>query len=63
MKELNEIFIVAWIVFGLYMLVFFAAMADLCSGIRKAKLRGEVRSSYGFKRTVDKLAITTCLSL
>ena len=34
MKELNEIFIVAWIVFGLYMLVFFAAMADLCSGIR-----------------------------
>ena len=37
MKELNEIFIVAWIVFGLYMLVFFAAMADLCSGIRKAK--------------------------
>ena len=56
MKELNEIFIVAWIVFGLYMLVFFAAMADLCSGIRKAKLRGEVRSSYGFKRTVDKLA-------
>ena len=56
MKELNEIFIVAWIVFGLYMFVFFAAMADLCSGIRKAKLRGEVRSSYGFKRTVDKLA-------
>lgn len=56
MKGLEEVFIVAWIVFGLYMLVFMVVGADLWSGVRKAKRRGEVRSSYGFKRTVDKLA-------
>ena len=56
MKGFEEVFIVAWIVFGLYMLVFMVVGADLWSGVRKAKRRGEVRSSYGFKRTVDKLA-------
>ena len=56
MEGFEEVFIVAWIVFGLYMLVFMVVGADLWSGVRKAKRRGEVRSSYGFKRTVDKLA-------
>ena len=48
-----EVYFVAWIVFGLYMLVVMVVGADLRSGVRKAKRRGEVRSSYGFKRTVD----------
>ena len=56
MKGLGELFVVAWMLFGEYLLVLLAAMADLWSGIRKAKQRGEVRSSYGFKRTIDKLA-------
>lgn len=39
-----------------YVLVFFAVMADLWSGVRKAKQRGEARTSYGFRRTVEKMA-------
>lgn len=31
-------------------------LADLWSGVRKAKLRGEVRSSFGYKKTIDKIA-------
>lgn len=31
-----------------------AMVIDLISGIRKAKQRGELRSSEGYKRTVDK---------
>lgn len=30
-------------------------LADLWSGLRKAKQRGEVRSSYGYKKTIDKI--------
>lgn len=52
----RETIIVFWMIFGLYLLVLFAIFADLVSGIRKAKKRGEARTSYGLKRTVDKLA-------
>jgi hypothetical protein len=45
-----------WILFGIYILVLLAILADLWSGVRKAKQNGIVRSSYGFKRTVDKIA-------
>lgn len=38
------------------MLVLLSIMADLWSGVRKAKQNGIIRSSYGFKRTVDKIA-------
>ncbi|GAE14581.1 hypothetical protein JCM6292_739 [Bacteroides pyogenes JCM 6292] len=38
------------------MLVLFAILADLWSGVRKAKKNGIARSSYGFKRTIDKIA-------
>ena len=31
-------------------------LADLWSGTRKAKQRGEVRSSYMYKKTIDKIA-------
>jgi len=38
------------------MLVLLSIMADLWSGVRKAKQNNIVRSSYGFKRTIDKIA-------
>lgn len=56
MKGLDELIVVAWMLFGIYMLVLFSVAADFWSGTRKAKKRGEMRSSYGFKRTIDKIA-------
>lgn len=53
---MSNLMIVGWVIFALYILVFMAILADLVSGIRKAKQRGEARTSYGLKRTVDKLA-------
>lgn len=53
---MEKIIVTLWILFGIYMLVLFAILADLWSGVRKAKRNGIVRSSYGFKRTVDKIA-------
>lgn len=35
-------------------IVFIAMMLDLVSGLRKAKQRGEIRSSWGLKRTLTK---------
>ncbi|MBR1769950.1 MAG: phage holin family protein [Bacteroidales bacterium] len=35
-------------------IVLFAMIIDLISGINKAKQRGEVRSSYGLKRSLNK---------
>ncbi|WP_373830271.1 hypothetical protein [Bacteroides heparinolyticus] len=56
MKGLSEIFVVAWMLFAIYIEVFIMIMADLWSGERKAKARGEVRSSFGYKKTIDKIA-------
>ena len=56
MKGIEELFVVAWMLFGIYIEVFFMILADLWSGVRKAKLRGEIRSSYGYKKTIDKIA-------
>ena len=47
--------IIAIIVGIIYVWVFLAAMLDLWAGIRKAKARGEYRSSKKLRRTVDKL--------
>lgn len=47
--------IIAIIVGIIYVWVFLAAMLDLWAGIRKAKKRGEYRSSKKLRRTVDKL--------
>lgn len=52
---MDKIFIILCIVFGLNLEVFLIVMADLWSGVRKAKKNGVARSSYGFKRTVEKL--------
>lgn len=56
MKGLNELFVIGWMLFGIYIEVFIMILADLWSGIRKARTRGEVRSSYGYKKTIDKIA-------
>lgn len=53
---MEKIFVTLWILFGIYLLVLFAILADLWSGVRKAKKNGIARSSYGFKRTIDKIA-------
>lgn len=56
MKGLNELFVVGWMLFGIYIEVFIMILADLWSGVRKARARGEVRSSFGYKKTIDKIA-------
>lgn len=53
---MGKIFVTMWILFGIYILVLVMIMADLWSGIRKARSLGEVRTSYGYKRTVGKVA-------
>lgn len=51
-----------------YTLCVIAVVLDLISGVKKAKARGEYRSSRKFRRTVDKLvkylnmlAVLTCI--
>lgn len=56
MRGLNEIITVMWMLFADYMAVLLLIGADLWSGVRKARIRGEVRSSYMYKKTVDKIA-------
>ena len=53
---MDKIFVSIWILFGIYMMVLLAILADLWAGIRKAKKNGIARSSYGFRKTVDKIA-------
>ena len=56
MKGLNELFIVAWMMFGILLSPLFFISFDFWAGIRKAKQRGEKITSDGWKRTVDKIA-------
>ena len=53
---MDKLVVTLWITFGLYLMVLFAIFADLWSGVRKAKENGIARSSYGFKRSIDKVA-------
>lgn len=48
LKEMTVLMVIACII------VFFAMMIDLISGLYKAKQRGEIRSSWGLKRTLTK---------
>lgn len=41
MKGLEELFVIGWMLFGIYIEVFIMILADLWSGVRKAKVRGE----------------------
>ena len=47
-KDMTVLVVIACII------VFFAMMIDLASGLYKAKQRGEIRSSWGLKRTLSK---------
>ena len=53
---MEKLIVILWILFAIYILVFLAIMVDLWSGISKAKKRGVLRTSYGFRRTVEKSA-------
>lgn len=53
---MEKIIVVLWILFMLYVFVFIAVLADLWSGVRKAKKLNIARTSYGFRQTVQKLA-------
>lgn len=44
-----ELIMIMWII------VLFAIIIDLISGLRKATLLGEIHTSYGFRRTVSKM--------
>lgn len=56
MKELDQIILVLCVLLGIYLAVLGLIASDLWSGLRKAKVRGEIRSSYGLKKTVEKIA-------
>lgn len=47
---------VVWMLFGIYLMVLLLIGADLCSGVRKAEKRGEAKSSYAYRKTIDKIA-------
>ena len=40
----------------MYVIILALIFADLFAGVRKAKARGEYRTSKGYKRTIDKIA-------
>lgn len=52
MKTLFPILI---LIFLLYVGVLLSVIADLVSGVRRAKMRGEARTSAALRRTIDKL--------
>lgn len=52
---MEKLIIILWILFALYCEVLLIVGADFWSGITKAKKNGVVRSSYGFRRTIEKL--------
>lgn len=53
---MEKLIIILWILFALYCEVLLIVGADFWSGITKAKKNGVVRSSYGFRRTIEKLS-------
>ena len=44
------------LVCGEYVFILLSVIADLISGVRKARKRGEARRSAAFRRTVDKVS-------
>lgn len=53
---MEKIFVILWILLGIYILVLLMIFADLWSGVRKAKRIGEERTSYAYRRTISKMA-------
>jgi phage-related holin len=56
MNGLDKLFVVSWIFFGILLVPLFLMVLDFWAGIRKAKLRGELITSDGWKRTIEKVA-------
>lgn len=56
MKSSYELFVVAWMLFGILLTPLFFISFDFWAGIRKAKQRNERMTSNGWRRTVDKIA-------
>lgn len=56
MDTFNELFVVAWMLFGILLTPLFFIGFDLWAGVRKAKLRKEKITSEGWQRTVDKIS-------
>ena len=54
--EIEKLMSILGLVVGEYVLVLLAVLADLISGVRKAKKRGEATRSKALRRTVDKIA-------
>ena len=52
---MEKIIVLLWILFAMYILILIMIFVDFWSGIRKAKKNNIVRSSYGFRRTVEKI--------
>ncbi len=53
---MNEIVTVVWMLFGIYLMVLLLIGADLWSGVRKAEKKREAKSSYAYRKTIDKIA-------
>lgn len=56
MKGINELFIVAWMLFGILLTPLFFIAFDFWAGIRKAKQRSEMITSDKWQRTVRKIS-------
>ena len=55
-EQLPQLMLALAFAIGEYVLVLCAVIADLVSGLRKARQRGEARRSKALRRTVEKLA-------
>lgn len=62
-ENYTELHLKLAIVLFMWLFVTIAMSADLIAGWRKAKERGEVRSSYGLRRTVNKAVMYYALML
>ena len=55
-NRILTLIIVGGIMLLMYIAILALILADLWAGVRKAKKRGEYRTSDGYKRTIDKIA-------
>lgn len=52
----NKYVVLSSLVVGMYFFTLLSVLADLWSGVRKAKKNKTLRSSFGYRRTVDKIS-------
>lgn len=56
MDRILTLMVCGGIMLLMYIAILVLILADLWAGVRKAKKRGEYRTSDGYKRTIDKIA-------